>query len=457
MSPFLWKATCMAKSVSPARTLALQWLHRCLSEGDTLLDAMNERPSGLDPRDLSLAREIASGTCRTLGPVRFYLKAAAPRWENFPPMVQRCLEMSIYQLRDLDRVPAYAVISDAVQLVRINRFGGLTKAVNGILRTVDRNPSIAATPETGGASVHQMAVEFSHPEWLVVRWNALWGDKATRALCQFNTTRAPLSLRLRPPVEASLQELSRQEIPFERDERFPDRVCVPPDTDWNPGWFSSPHWSIQDGAAMLVVKAMGVQPGMQVWDVCAAPGGKSLAMADVLQGNGHVLATDRSSQRLTRLDERIADLGISGITTQTLDALKPKGLPDTHFDLVLIDVPCSGWGTFRKHPDLRWRLKRDDSRRLAKQALVFLQNVCKTVKPGGCLVYSTCTLSPEENQSVVESFLARNNQFETKSIRDEVPPAFLEAVTKEGWLEVHPARWALDGAFAARLQRKPGT
>lgn len=454
-------------TISPARTLAQQLLDATLGQGNTLLEALaasgEER---YDPRDRALAREIALGTCRTLGRIRFVLDHFAPRWDKFPPAIQRILELSIYQLLYLERVPAYAIINDAVELARANRLGGLAKAVNGILRNIERNRADVCFPKAEDNLLKYLTVSQSHPHWLVERWIQLWGEERCRALCEFNNARAPLSLRARstgdsetPPdsiVDAAIQKLAEMGKAAKADNRFPARIVLDMGEESEPELARNPAWAAQDGASQLVSLLAAPKPGERIWDVCAAPGGKTLHLADLTRGRCEILATDRSPVRLERLRLSMRERGVSCVRSEVLDVLTPPiHLHDTElYDIALVDAPCSGWGTFRRHPDLRWRLRQSDGHRLGDQASAMLNNVCDWVKPAGTLIYSTCTLSPEENEETITRFLRAHPEFETESARDYVPPAFREAVTSEGWLSIFPSDWELDGVFAARLRKR---
>lgn len=443
-----------AKAPSPARTLALQWLDDCLSRQVTLLDAASDvDDEAFDSRDSALAREITRGTCRWLGRVRFALRRFAKQWDALPPIVQRILELSAYQLLFLDRVPAYAIVSDAVELTRANRLGGLSKAVNGILRSLDREKANLKWPAPGDGAIPYLTVTQSHPGWLVNRWIKLWGEQKARALCEYNNTRAPLSLRLRVPRGEAEAILNENGVRFSADDRFLNRIEIGDDSV-TPWLFEQTEWVVQDGAAMLAAAAAGAQPGMRIWDACAAPGGKAFALADALRGEGSLLATDRAEARLRRLESERLGLGLRCIETRVLDILKDDLHFQQPFDLVAVDAPCTGWGAFRRHPDLRWRLDPGDSQRLGDQALAMLERCAAAVKPGGALIYSTCTLSPAENEQVVERFIQRNESFTIEPPTAAIPSAFLDRLDERGLLTIQPAETGLDGAFAARLRRR---
>lgn len=442
-------------SISPARKAALAVLERVLTRGETLLESLpfleDQCP---DPRDTALAREIAFGTCRWLGRIQSALLQYAPKFHKFPPPVQRILEMAGYQLLFLDRVPAYAVISDAVNLTRWRKFQRLTGAVNAILRAFSKAPKKGIALPDSANKIQQMAATCSHPEWLLQQWMKTWDEDAVTSLCEYNNTRADISLRLRIPYQQAAEKLQALNITFTRDERFPNRITIPAEQAIDQNLFTQTSWVVQDGAAMLVAQAANAQPGQRIWDVCAAPGGKTCFIADQMGNSGEILASDKSAVRLQKLEEQKERLGLSCIKTRVFDAVKDHPLPEMgSFDMIVLDVPCSGWGTFRRHPDLRWRLKPEDPDRLAAMAKQMLENTAANLRPDGVLLYSTCTLSLEENEGVVRSFLQTHSDFCLDPIGPAWPEVFKPAIQSEGWLRLFPPQWNLDGAFAARIRK----
>ncbi|HQH71827.1 MAG TPA: 16S rRNA (cytosine(967)-C(5))-methyltransferase RsmB [bacterium] len=442
---------------SPARSGALTVLEEVLTHGKTLLDGLPLLdPACSDPRDLALAREIVSGTCRWLGRVQYVLRHYAARLDQFPPIVQRILELSVYQLLFLDRVPPYAVLSDAVELARERKVPGLAAAVNAILRkVVQEKESHGRVDSTGLDPERFLEAEYSHPAWLVKRWREIWPEEMVDSLCRFNNTRAPLSLRAREDVEAALSELRRRNLPAELDSRVPGCMMIDFPGSAPAGLFDLDLWVAQDGAAMLIAPLVDPQPGWRIWDVCAAPGGKTLHLAGLAGNQAEIVATDVNPSRVDRLRDQVKKNGNRGITVLELDALRQNPPREGgRFDAILVDAPCSGWGTFRRHPDLRWRLQPGDMVRFGTQAARLLERVQRRLKPGGVLVYSTCTLSPEENEDVVTGFLRSHPEFTLEPVDAWLPPAMAKAMNPGGCLEVFPPVWNLDGAYAARLRKK---
>ncbi len=444
------------KTISPSRYAALQILEAVMTNGNTLLDKIGDLESLCnDSRDLALARDIVSGTCRWWGRIRYILMHAAPRLDHFPPTIQRILEMSTYQILYLDRVPEYAVLSDAVELARASQMGGLSAAVNGILRTLTRNRGKVNFPDAATDFAGFIASVHSHPKWLIEQWLTIWSREQVESLCQFNNTQAPLSLRLRNDRDAAMEKLATMGLLPQIDARFENRIILEGNARSNPHLFECNDWVAQDGGAMLIAPLLDPQPDWRIWDVCAAPGGKTIHLADLTQHKASILASDSHPERLKKLVEQKERLNLDSITVLKLDALQEQPpLDGGEFDAILVDAPCSGWGTFRRHPDLRWRLQNGDSKKFGRQALQILENVQKYLKKDGIMVYGTCTLSPEENEQVVLNFLDRHPNFQIEPIQSYLPPALVEVQNQVGCLSVFPSTWNMDGAFAARFRKR---
>lgn len=444
----------MKPKISPARVYALNVLHDVLTNGELLDEALEQSlPVEIADNDRALARETASGTCRQLGKIRYTLKQFANRFEHFPPLLQRILELSTYQLLFLSRVPDFAVVSDAVNLANQKKMKGLSKAVNGILRNLSRQKDALSYPGKDEDFIQYLTVEYSHPSWLLQKWQSLWDDAEIEELCRFNNTRASLSLRIRGDMDAAKQILSDLNIQFRDHEVLSNILLIHADSQVDPSLYQNKHWVVQDSIMTLPARIMNPQPGWKIWDVCAAPGGKTFHLADYMNGTGTIFATDRSAHRLEKLHDLMRFLGYENIQPLALNPLHDT-LPQeiSGIDAILLDVPCTGWGTFRRNPDLRWRLKQGDSKQLSEITLQLLAKTVAQLKPGGIVVYSTCTLSPDENEKVIQRFLEENHSFQLKDIHSYIPLEWQSGI-RSGCFTAFPPITNTDGAFCARLQK----
>ncbi|HVE78622.1 MAG TPA: transcription antitermination factor NusB, partial [Gemmatimonadaceae bacterium] len=358
------------------------------------------------------------------------------------------LRLGTYQLLHMRSVPAYAAIAQTVELAKRRHGLGASKLVNAVLRRVDRERA-DLTPATPDDPVDALALAHSHPRWLVARWAARWGVEDTARLLAANNTEAPLIARpyhvVREQLEASLESAGVQvsDAPLVGDS-IQLTGAVGSLTEL--GAFRQGLFHIQDPGSTLVTKYAAITPGATVADLCAAPGGKSLELARTA---GVVYASDLSPGRLQRMLSNVRRLDVRHVYAYAADVRQPAIGPVA---AVLVDVPCTGTGTFRRHPDARWRLKPSDLAVMGSLQKQILRGAADLVLPGGLLVYSTCSLEPEENDAQVDGFLADHPDFAPEPPPDgAVPPSTLDA----GRLRVLPQRHGTDGAFAARLRRAP--
>lgn len=408
--------------------------------------AFGEVAGALSPRDRRWVQEAAYGTIRLRGRLDYLLDLHLTKGlASLPPAALDLLRLGAYQLLYMDGVPAYAAISQTVEQLRSVAGGGLGRMANGVLRSLEREGGgDARFPRFETDPVSHLSTWGSHPGWLVGRWLRRWGPEDTRRLVSWNNSPPPLFLR---PLGISLEAAAARlaEEGWKVEDSGDGVPCLRVQGGTDPALLLKGFPGIiQDPGAALVTVFADPPPGARVFDLCAAPGGKALALAG---GGTYVLAADRSLSRmrvLIRNQERVGG-AVYGVVA---DAKRP---PLLKAEFVLLDVPCSGTGTLRRHPDARWRLTERTIESLVEVQREILEAAGPLIPPGGHLVYSTCTLEEEENELQVRRFLARNPRFKLQETT-AVPPSFLD---EEGLLQVLPHRDAFDGAFAARLVREP--
>ena len=423
-----------------------------LREGLLLDAAFDRRTTALDARDRRWTQELVYGLLRH----REDLDAALqPRVRGGIARLHAdltdLLRLGVYQLLFMNSVPPYAAIAQTVELAKIRHGIGASKLANAVLRRIDREREQLNGDDAvdDGDVVGQLARRHSHPRWLVERWIAQFGARDTEVLLQRNNEEARVILRpwgiVREQLETSLERsgVTPDDVPLVADSlQLPQGTALLELAAWRQG-----NVFVQDPAATLVTRFAAIPAGAVVGDLCAAPGGKSLELA---RGARFVLAADRSPVRLTRMTANIERLDARNVSLIAMDASAPAVKP---LDMVLLDVPCTGTGTFRRHPDARWRLRHSDLALLSASQAELLRATADVVKPGGLLVYSTCSLEPEENDDQVDAFLGQHPSWTL-----EPPPAgsVPDEVLDRGRLRVLPQRHGTDGSFAARL-RKPAT
>ena len=425
--------------------------------GGTLLDAAFERvTTALDPRDRRWVQELVYGLLRSRGWIDAIL---APRITGGHARLDAdlgdLLRLGAYQLLCMGSVPAYAAIAQTVELAKRRHGIGASKLVNAVLRRIDRErdlPSVASPAGTADAldrthdAIERLAVRTSHPRWLLERWIAAWGREATERLTAHNNGEAPIIVRPFGITTAELREmLAERDVLTVPAPLFDEGLQLPPGVALTQlGAFQRGQLFVQDSGSGLVVQYASITPGSVAADLCAAPGGKTLAL---LQAGARVIASDRSANRLQRLNANLERMHATHVDVREMDATAPTLEP---VDVVLIDVPCTGTGTFRRHPDARWRLRVSDIALLPVLQRDILAAASSCVKPGGLLIYSTCSLEHEENDAVVHEFLAEDDSFVLEPPAAGVVP---DVVLDKGFLRVLPQEHGVDGAFAARMRR----
>ncbi len=366
------------------------------------------------------------------------------------PPLKQILRIALYELLYLD-TPHRAVVFEAVELAKQILRPGAGRLVNGILRAALRR--LDALPEPGKADLADyMATIHSHPTWMVRRYLTRFGPDDTEALLRQNNARPVWGLRcnrLKIAPESLERELHKASVAFERSRYLDDFVRTQRlQAVIRRGLLSNGSCAVQDESTGLVVLLLNPQPGETLIDTCAAPGGKTLYAASLMQNRGRILALDIHAARLDRLSRATSIHGASAIETRVHDL---RTFADTVVaDRVLVDVPCSGTGVLAKRADLRWRRTVEDLQQLSQLQDVLLDSAARLVRPGGLLVYATCSIEPEENEQRVAAFLARNRTFHLDSPSGKMPT---EVLTPEGFLCTLPHVHGVDGAFGVRLRK----
>jgi 16S rRNA (cytosine967-C5)-methyltransferase len=448
--------------IAPARTAALHALRAIHAGGSDLPSALARSRERLhDLRDRALTLEIVTGTLRWQRALDHVIASFSKRpLDTLDDDVLLIVRLSLFQILHLDRVPAAAVVDDAVDMCKAARHFSASGFVNAVLRTALRNrrrlplPARPDTPADRSASLAYLGVTCSHPDWLVERWLDRHGFEATERWVQFNNTTPHLTLRvnrLRMTREKLQASLATDGITSEPTRFATDGLTV---ISGNPlGTPPDGSFVVQDEASQVVARAVAAQPGERVLDLCASPGGKTTDMAGDMADTGLLIACDVRSRRVRLLRDTVR---VSGSRSAHLVQVAATGsLPFTAaFDRVLVDAPCSGLGTLRRDPDIRWRRKGPDLIDLAARQSQLLARAALVVAPGGRLVYATCSSEPEENELIVRDFLETHQNFGLVDLRREFTPALRPLVDENGMLRTLPFAHGLEAFFAAAVVRR---
>ncbi|MBD2846158.1 16S rRNA (cytosine(967)-C(5))-methyltransferase RsmB [Paenibacillus sp. IB182496] len=449
-----------------ARELALDTLLRVEREGaySNLELGRALQQAGLSRPDAALATELVYGTLQRQATLDYWLgRFVAKGLDRLEPWVRLLLRLSLYQLVYLDRVPDFAVVNEAVALARRRGHAGIAGMVNGVLRSALRRRGELVAPK-GGAPAQRLAIAHSYPEWLVRRWIDTYGAEEAEAICAAGNRPPPSSIRVnlrRGTVEAVQRGLRESGIEAAPAGASPAGLIARgagnlADRDG----YREGRWSIQDIGSMLVAEAAEPQPDMEVLDCCAAPGGKSTHLAELMDDRGTVWANDLHPHKQRLIEQQAQRLGLTSVRAVCGDAaaLGERFAPGS-LDLVLLDAPCSGLGVIHRKPEVKWTKSPADVAELAKLQERLLDAAAPLVRVGGRLVYSTCTIAPEENERQVEAFLARHPDY---ALDPQWPEPLLAALRRAqalperfaGMLQLLPQTFGSDGFFIARLTRK---
>jgi 16S rRNA (cytosine967-C5)-methyltransferase len=410
--------------------------------------------AGLASVDRALATQLVYGTLAWQGRLDHHLAGLVRMpLARLDPPVLAALRLGLYQLLFLDRVPAYAAVDASVRLAR-TAGRGAAGLVNAVLRhAATTGRAGLPLPERDADPIERLAIEWSHPRWLVARWAAEVGVEELPALLAANNVRGPTTIRAnRPRItrDALQSELVAAGVEASPSRWAPEALTVNRGAErlrglaaWRDGRFT-----FQGEASQLIAPLLALAPGARVLDACAAPGGKTCHAAELLDGGGLVVGLDRRTTGVGRLVAEAARLGAATVHAVVGDARQAP--LRTRFDAVLVDAPCTGLGTLRRHPEVRWRRRPEDVARLAALQRAILTELAPLVRPGGVLVYAVCTLTHEETEAVVAEFCARVPRF----VPEPAVEAPAETRTADGFLRTLPHRHDLDGFFAARLRAR---
>lgn len=368
------------------------------------------------------------------------------------------LRIGVYQLLFMDKVPASAACSESVNLAKKYGHAGSVRYVNGVLRNIERGKGDIKFPEKDKDIVKYLEIKYSHPEWLVKLWLDYYGSCFTEALLKANNQVADVSVRvntLKTTKEELINELKANGL-----EVLPGKymkqalILTGPSSISRLEAFKKGLFQVQSESSMLVGQILDPQPGEFIIDVCSAPGGKATHIAEIMKDKGTILARDIYEHKLELIKEAALRLGLNSIKTEIWDAVNTDEKYIKKADRVLVDAPCTGLGIIRRKPDIKYSKIGKDIKSIAELQIKILKASSHYVKPGGVMVYSTCTISPEENNNVVEAFLSEVKDFCLEDFSDKLPENLDRYGYKEGYMQLYPNVHETDGFFIAKFRRK---
>jgi 16S rRNA (cytosine967-C5)-methyltransferase len=427
------------------------------SYADILIDLELSKGALRGP-DRGLMAELVYGVSRRRDSLDHIINQfSSQKTDKLEFAVLTLLRLGLYQSHFLDRIPVSAAVNETVNLAKIYS-PRATGFINAVLRRADRERDGIVWPDRTTEPGKFMAVYYSHPRWLVEEWMRQIGPEEAELLAKAMAGHAPLTLRantLEITRDALLERLAEEGIDATKTRYSPEGIHLgSPVNPASLNSFKEGLCTVQDESSQLAALFLSPVPGETILDACAAPGGKTTHIAQIMANKGSVLACDIHLGKLRRIMETTERLGISIIQTLPLDAAKPlQGQDKSQFDRILLDVPCSGLGVIRRNPESKWQKTPDDVARLATLQKTILGNMAGRLRAGGVLLYSTCSTMNAENEKVIDDFLASRNDFVVEDLR-QIFPEYAELFSRRGFFRSWPHQHGMDGFFAARLRKK---
>ncbi|WP_425448971.1 16S rRNA (cytosine(967)-C(5))-methyltransferase RsmB [Dethiothermospora halolimnae] len=418
--------------------------------------AINKNIKGIRDNDIGLVREIVYGVLENKIYIDFIIKKFSKiKLRKISPAIKNILEMGIYQIIFLDRIPDSAAVNESVKLSKKYGHKGTHGFVNGVLRNVVRNKNKIELPDKKNNPIQYLSVKYSHPEWMIKKWIKDYGYSFAEGICIANNKKPHLNIRvntLKTSREELFHSLESKNLKVKYTKYAKEGLIIEnPKNITRLKEFKDGLFQIQDESSMLVGQIMNPKDNSFIIDVCSAPGGKSTHLAEKMNNRGKIIARDIYNHKLELIEENIKRLGTNIITTEKFNGLELDKKLLEKVDYCLVDAPCSGLGLIRRKPDIKWTKKENNLEELIKLQYQILNNGSKYVKKGGTLIYSTCTTNKEENIKIIKKFLAENKDFTLKGFDDLVKD--IEGAEK-GFIELYPNIHNVDGFFIAKLIKK---
>lgn len=449
----------MTKSVNP-RELIVDMLIEITKNGEyshVVIGQTLEKYQYLSKADRSFLKKVTNGTIEQMIYIDYILNHYSKvKVNKMKPMIRSILRSSVYQLYFMDRIPSSAVCNEAVKLTAKRGFHNLKGFVNGVLRTIVREECKEILPPKEHVTEY-LSVKYSMPEWLVKQWTMAYGKEQTEHMFEHFLRKKNTTIRCNNSKITSIklkEKLTEDGVKNIMDTPLSYAFEIS-GYDYLTGLssFREGLFAVQDMSSMLVAEAAGVQENNVCIDVCASPGGKTLHVADKLGGTGKVLCGDVSERKAEKIMENVERMGFENVAVHVWDATEFEEELKETADIVLADVPCSGLGVIGRKPDIKFKMNPEGMEELIPLQRKILANVKSYVKPGGVLMFSTCTVNERENQENVNWFIKENTEFTLEDFSEQMPEA-IKPLVKNGQLQLLPGECNTDGFFIAKLRRK---
>ena len=439
------------------RKAALDCLNKLQHPNSRISSVIRNIETRVQPVDLNLLHQLVYGTIRWQGQLDWVLNPFIPNRFRLAPHLRNILRLGAYQLLHLNRIPIHAIIYETVELakpkIKTSRF------VNAVLRNLSRNRDDLPFPDQVNEPIEWLSLSQSYPKWLVERWTEEFGLEWAKDFCQASNSLAPLTVRtntLKIDRCNLVKKFLKSGIDARKTSTSPEGIQLLGISNLvQSNIYAEGLCQVQDEAAQIIAHLAGItkESSQLVVDVCAAPGGKTTHLAQLMGNDGYVVAMDITDQKIKLVEQNCQRLGITNVETIVASALDPVIQPLSKANIVLVDVPCSGFGTLRRHPDIRWKKNRSQISDLADLQFQILSNVAAQIRAGTIIIYSTCTTEIEENQQVILRFKKQYPNFSVEAISSYLPNKNPTMQTSEGYWQTFPHLHDMDGSFAVRLRK----
>ncbi len=443
-------------SLTGARYVAVRILSR-FERSDSYIDkllAQELSHSGLIQKDKALLTELVNGVIRWKGSLDWVLTGFYHgEYQKCLNIVKNAMRVGLYQIMHLNRIPIHAAIDESVEIVKRIQGDKTAGIVNGVLRNISRNIDNIRYPNPEEDRVYYLAITKSHPKWMVKRWMEQFGRDFTEKMLDANNQRPPIIIRVnssKTSPEEVIKLLKDKNVDHVQSQYLDSSISIKTQKAniSSTELFTKGYITIQDTSASLAARLTNASPGNTIVDLCAAPGGKTFYMAELIKDEGKVISVEKYRSKIRFIKEGVDRMELKSVEMMRGDAREISF--DENIDIVLADVPCSGLGTLSKKPDIKWKREPDDIKSLASLQRNIMANAAKMLRSGGVLVYSTCTIEKEENIENIEWFLSEHPEFEIDPAENYLP----DGVCKDGFMQTFQHLHGMDGAFAARLVKK---
>lgn len=379
------------------------------------------------------------------------------KYKKISPWIMNILRLGVYQLLYMEKVPEQAACNESVNLSKRYGHKASSRYVNAVLRNISRNKNDIKYPGRDENILHFLSIRYSHPEWLVIKWMELLGIKLTEELLNANNDVPCLSIRvntLRITRDELMDSLKKSGMGIKEGRYMEEALqidnvsSISKIEDFKKGYFQ-----VQDESSMMVSRILDPRPGELVIDVCSAPGGKTAHMAQLMENKGMIVARDIHEHKIMLVEDTMKRMGINIVKTEVFDAVDFDEKYLEKADRVLVDAPCTGLGIIRRKPDIKWRRNVSDEKEITSLQLRILNTASKYVKPGGVLVYSTCTINPDENEGIVSKFIGLNKEFRMVDITPYLHKSLKKPDASKGRMQLYPNIDKTDGFFIAKMEK----